>query len=148
MTRAAPGRPDSAGAADAAPRRSRTSGWRGMLLKVALSALILGFLVHSVDFARAAAVLKAVDPWLTALAVLVLATVPAVSVPRWRAILACLGPALPASLVARALYIGAFFSGASVIDQWRWVAHMVLHPGSVPLSVAANSVLIQNGSWA
>jgi uncharacterized membrane protein YbhN (UPF0104 family) len=144
MTRADPGRPDSDGTADAAPPRSRTSGWRGMLLKITLSGLILGFLVHSVDFARAVTVLKAVDPWLAALAVLVLATVPAVSVPRWRAILACLGHALPGSMVAHALYIGAFFNQVlpSSIGGDGWRIWFCTRAG-VPLGVAANSVLIE-----
>jgi uncharacterized membrane protein YbhN (UPF0104 family) len=115
-----------------------------MLLKVALSALLLGFLIHSVDFARLAAILKAADPWLAGLAVVVLLAVPAVSIPRWRAILACLGHVLPTSVVARALYIGAFFNQVlpSSIGGDAWRIWFCIRAG-VPVGAATNSVLIE-----
>jgi uncharacterized protein (TIRG00374 family) len=74
----------------------------------------------------------------------VLAAVPAVSVPRWRAILACLGHALPTDAIARALYIGAFFNQVlpSSIGGDAWRIWFCARAG-VPLGVAANSVLIE-----
>lgn len=122
---------------------SRRSRW-SLVFKLAASAVLLGLLIRSLDFTRAVDVLRAVDPWLLALAVLVLVAVPAVSVPRWRAILRCLGHALPLGVIARALYIGAFFSQVlpSSIggDAWRiWFSTRA----GVPLGVATNSVLIE-----
>jgi uncharacterized protein (TIRG00374 family) len=115
-----------------------------MLLKVTFSMLILGFLIHRIDFTRVGNVLKAVNPWLAGLAVLVLAAAPAVSIPRWRAILVCLGQALPTSVIARALYIGAFFNQVlpSSIGGDAWRIWFCTRAG-VPLGVAANSVLIE-----
>jgi uncharacterized protein (TIRG00374 family) len=109
-----------------------------------LSTLILAFLIHSINFARAAEVLGAVDPWLAGLAALVLAAVPAVSIPRWRAILACLGHALPTYVIGRGLYIGAFFNQVlpSSIGGDAWRIWFCTRAG-VPLGVAANSVLIE-----
>jgi uncharacterized membrane protein YbhN (UPF0104 family) len=111
--------------APGAPPPSGRSRW-SLVFKVAASAVLLGFLVRGLDFTRAVELLGAVDPWLLALAVLVLVAVPAVSVPRWRAILRRLGHALPLGLITRALYIGAFCTRAGV-----------------PLGVATNSVLIE-----
>jgi uncharacterized membrane protein YbhN (UPF0104 family) len=144
VTQVGPGRFGSDGPPGTATPRPPGSSWRQTLLKVTLSALILGFLVHSVDFARAGSVLRSVNPWLAGLAVFVLAAVPAVSIPRWQAILACLGHALPANLIARALYVGAFFNQVlpSSIggDAWRiWFCSRA----GVPLGAAANSVLIE-----
>jgi uncharacterized membrane protein YbhN (UPF0104 family) len=113
------------------------------LFKVTLSVLILGFLIHSIDFTRVGNVLKAVNPWLAGLTVFVLAAVPAVSIPRWRAVLACLGHGLPTRVIARALYIGAFFNQVlpSSIGGDAWRIWFCTRAG-VPLGVAANSVLI------
>lgn len=118
--------------------------WGPMLLKVALSVLLLALLVRSLDLTKLAAILKTTNPWLAGLAVLVLLAVPAVSVPRWRAILACLGHALPTGVIARGLYIGAFFNQVlpSSIggDAWRiWFCTKA----GVPFGVAINSVLIE-----
>lgn len=115
-----------------------------MLLKVALSALLLGFLVRNVDVARLVAILKAVDPWLAGLAVLVLLAVPAVSIPRWRAILACLGHVLPTAVIAQALYVGSFFNQVlpSSIGGDAWRIWFCTRAG-VPFGVATNSVLIE-----
>jgi uncharacterized membrane protein YbhN (UPF0104 family) len=114
------------------------------VFKVAASAVLLGLLVRSLDFSRAVEVLRAVDPWLLALAVLVLVAVPAVSVPRWRAILRCLGHALPLAVITRALYIGAFFNQVlpSSIGGDAWRIWFCTRAG-VPLGVATNSVLIE-----
>jgi len=115
-----------------------------MLLKFALSALLLGFLIHNVDFTRAAAILGAADPWLAGLAVVALLAVPAVSVPRWRAILGCLGHRLPTAVIARALYIGSFFNQVlpSSIGGDAWRIWFCTRAG-VPVGVATNSVLIE-----
>jgi uncharacterized membrane protein YbhN (UPF0104 family) len=115
-----------------------------MLLKVVLSALLLGLLVHSVDFAKLSAILRAVNAWLAGLAVLVLLAVPAVSIPRWRAILTSLGHVLPTATIARALYIGAFFNQVlpSSIGGDAWRIWFCTRSG-VPFGVATNSVLIE-----
>jgi uncharacterized membrane protein YbhN (UPF0104 family) len=137
---------------DAAPEQSsqaadvtvRSGSSRATLLKIVISVLLLGFLVHKVDFVKAADILKAIDPWLAGLATLVLVAVPAVSIPRWQAILACLGHALPTIVIARALYIGAFFNQVlpSSIGGDGWRIWFCTRAG-VPLGAAANSVLIE-----
>jgi uncharacterized membrane protein YbhN (UPF0104 family) len=129
--------------APGAPPPSGRSRW-SLVFKVAASAVLLGFLVRGLDFTRAVELLGAVDPWLLALAVLVLVAVPAVSVPRWRAILRCLGHALPLSVIARALYIGAFFNQVlpSSIGGDAWRIWFCTRAG-VPLGTATNSVLIE-----
>jgi glycosyltransferase 2 family protein len=88
--------------------------------------------------------LGAADPWLMALAVLVLVAVPAVSIPRWRAILRRLGHALPLSLITRSLYIGAFFNQflPSSIGGDAWRIWFCTRAG-VPLGIATSSVLIE-----
>ncbi len=118
--------------------------WGPMLLKVALSILLLALLVRSVDIARLAPILSAINPWRAGLAVVVLLAVPAVSVPRWRAILACLGHVLPTAVIARALYIGAFFNQVlpSSIGGDAWRIWFCTRAG-VPFGVATNSVLIE-----
>jgi uncharacterized protein (TIRG00374 family) len=115
-----------------------------MLLKAALSVVLLSFLIRSVDVGRLTAVVKSVDPWLAGLAVVVLLAVPAVSIPRWRVILACLGHVLPATMIARALYIGAFFNQVlpSSIGGDAWRIWFCTRAG-VPFGAATNSVLIE-----
>jgi uncharacterized membrane protein YbhN (UPF0104 family) len=134
--------PDAA--AQGADPPARKAGRKWILpLKVALSVALLWVLFSRVDMARMGAILRSIDPLHASLAVLVLATVPVVSVPRWGAILASLGFALGRGVVARALFIGAFFNQVlpSSIggDAWRiWFCTRA----RVPLGVAASSVLI------
>jgi uncharacterized protein (TIRG00374 family) len=118
--------------------------WGPMFLKAALSALLLGLLARNVDFSRLSVILKGVNPWLVSLAVLVLLAVPAVSIPRWRAILVSLGHVLPTAVIARALYVGAFFNQVlpSSIGGDAWRIWFCTRAG-VPFGVATNSVLIE-----
>ncbi|MFZ5781009.1 MAG: lysylphosphatidylglycerol synthase transmembrane domain-containing protein [Pseudomonadota bacterium] len=136
--------PEQSGSSQATGIAVRSGSSRLTLLKILISVLLLGFLVHKIELAKATEILEAINPWLAGLATLVLFAVPAVSIPRWRAILASLGHALPTTMIARALYIGAFFNQMlpSSIggDGWRiWFCTRV----GVSLGAAANSVLIE-----
>ncbi|WP_421999483.1 lysylphosphatidylglycerol synthase transmembrane domain-containing protein [Reyranella sp.] len=144
MTAAAPEQARTETARDgAAPQATASVRWR-LALKVALSALILGLLLHTMDLGRLSVLLAGVDPWLACLAIVVLMTVPAISIPRWRAILSSLGEELPTPTVARALYVGAFFNQVlpSSVGGDAWRIWFCTRAG-VPLGVAANSVLIE-----
>jgi len=129
---------------DAGAPPPSSASWRPLVLKVAASAVLLIFLVRGLDFGRAVEMLGAVNPWPMVLAVLILVTVPAVSIPRWHAILRCLGHTLPLSVITRALYVGAFFNQflPSSIGGDAWRIWFCTRAG-VPLGIATNSVLIE-----
>jgi len=143
VTGIGPAENGSGRAAASSPPPSGRSRW-SLVFKVAASAVLLGLLIRGLDFTRAIEVLRAVDPWLLALAVLVLLAVPAVSVPRWYAILRRLGHSLPLGVITRALYIGAFFNQVlpSSIGGDAWRIWFCTRAG-VPLGTATNSVLIE-----
>jgi uncharacterized membrane protein YbhN (UPF0104 family) len=89
------------------------------------------------------AILRSTDPLYALLAVAILVAVPAVSIPRWGAILSCLGFALSSGVITRALFIGAFFNQVlpSSIGGDAWRIWFCTRAG-VPLGTAASSVLI------
>ncbi len=118
--------------------------WLAVSLRIVLSILLLAFLIHSVDLSQAKSVVNRVDPGFAALAALVLAAVPAISIPRWRAILAALGYELPAKTLAYALYVGALLNQAlpSSIGGDAWRVWFCVRAG-IPLSPATSSVLIE-----
>jgi hypothetical protein len=100
-------------------------------------------LFSRVDSARLGAILRSIDPLYASLAVAVLVAVPAVSIPRWKAILSALGFVLARGVIARALFIGAFFNQVlpSSIGGDAWRIWFCMRAG-VPLGAAASSVLI------
>jgi len=114
------------------------------IFRVLVSLVLMGLILHSVDYRALLALHARFDPKLAVLAVVVLGAAPLTSVPRWKLILARLGRPLPASVLVRALYVGAMFSQvlpSSVGgDVWR-----VWHCRSrgVPVGTATYSVLIE-----
>ena len=124
-------------------RTSRQRAW-SLLLKMAVSLLLLGFLLFKVDVARIAAVLEGIEILPAVLAVIVLMVVPAISIPRWRVILLALGHDLPAGMLGRGLYIGALFNQMlpSSIGGDAWRIWFCTRAG-VPAGTATVSVLIE-----
>jgi uncharacterized protein (TIRG00374 family) len=128
-------------------RASGSSPWRRrglLLLKLGVSALLLWLLARGLDAAKLRAVLRQADPWLVGLALALLTTVPAISAPRWHAILRRLDRPLPFAALMRALYVGSFLSQVfpSSIGGDLWRVWFCTRAG-VPPGAAAGSVVIE-----
>ena len=114
------------------------------LARLLISLLLLWILIRGFDFARLQETLRQANPFLIGAAAVVLVASPATSLPRWAAILRQLGHPIARAALARALYVGAFFSQVlpSTVggDVWRvWACSRA----GVPLGMATYSVLLE-----
>ena len=123
---------------------TRVRAWTGTAARLLVSALLLLLLLRSFDWRQLQSILQHADLRFISAAVLALAASPATSVPRWSAILRQLNHPLPAMMLARWLYIGAFLSQLlpSTVggDVWRiWACSRA----GMPLGAATYSVLLE-----
>ncbi len=85
-------------------------GWLSFLLKAAVSAALIGYLVTSVDLAEAGAWLQRLPLWAALLAVAILYLQGAVFALRWHILLRAVAMRLPPGQVLRIVWIGLFFN--------------------------------------
>lgn len=114
------------------------------LARFLISVLLLLFLIRGLDFVRLREMIAHANVALIIAAAVVLIASPATSLPRWAAILRRLGHPVTVATLARALYVGAFFSQMlpSTVggDVWRiWACTRA----GVPLAPATHSVLLE-----
>jgi uncharacterized membrane protein YbhN (UPF0104 family) len=112
-----------------------------IVVKVAVTALLLWFLLHRIPFADVSAAVGRADPALVALGVLVLAAQPLIGALRWITVLRRLGIGMPVSDAVGLTYIGVFFNQALPASVGGdglkiWLCRRL----GYPLSAAVNSV--------
>ena len=121
--------------------------WGPWVLKGALSAGLIWWLLSKADFAGKWDNLAALDPWMLALGLLLMLVQLAVGAIRWGVVLRSLGSTLGARWIGLYTYIGAFFAvvlpGGVGGDAMRiWYAHRV----GERLARAVNSVMLDRAS--
>jgi uncharacterized protein (TIRG00374 family) len=138
------GQPERVSPKAATPQQSAGKRRAVTLLKAVCSVLLLSLVLRSLDLGKLQELLKAVDLRFVALAALIVVSVPAINLPRWKALLEWLGYSLPRRALTRALFIGAFFNQVlpSSVGGDAWRIWFCMRAG-VPFGGATSTILVE-----